>query len=178
MKVVRFLAFFIAILACIMGYVFYQWTLIAWWCPVSCSLLIGLATLPLSKRWKWMTHSESALLNSLCHVFHVGAFCYFLLLAGNFGLADSTSRHEEKVTVLSKHIEVHKKKRRVGKYRYVSAGEQKLYFLQIAFKNGREKELRVSSRVYNTTRANESKALVLEKGFLGFDVILLPAYLN
>ena len=83
-------------------------------------------------------------------------FCYLMILGGNFMLADPSSTREEKVTILSKHIETHKQTRRVGKHRYVPAGERKEYYLQVIFENGTRKKLPVSLSTYNKTRTNSN----------------------
>ena len=86
-------------------------------------------------------------------------------------LADPSSTREEKVTVLSKHIETHKQTRRVGNHRYVPAGERKEYYLQVIFENGTRKKLPVSLSTYNNTRTNATRTLTLEKGFFGYTII-------
>lgn len=170
-KIVPYVTMLVAILAWAFGYVIYEETLIAWWEPLLMALILAIATLFFTKSWKWLTHSDNKILNGICHIFHVSALCYFLILSGNFMLADPSSIREEKITVLSKHIETHKQTRRVRKHRYVPAGERKEYYLHVVFENGAQKKLPVSLSTYNKVRTNTTRTLTLEKGFFGYTII-------
>ncbi|MDY5490053.1 MAG: hypothetical protein SPG27_14280 [Butyricimonas virosa] len=170
-KIVPYVIMLVAILAWAFGYVIYGKTLIAWWEPLSMALILAIVTLFFTRSWKWLTHSDNKILNGVCHIFHASAFCYLMILGGNFMLADPSSTREEKVTVLSKHIETHKQTRRVGKHRYVPAGERKEYYLHVVFENGAQKKFPVSLSTYNKTRTNATRTLTLEKGFFGYTII-------
>ena len=99
--------------------------------------------------------------------------CFLLShdLGRKFHARRSVFYPEEKVTVLSKHIETHKQTRRVGNHRYVPAGERKEYYLQVIFENGTRKKLPVPLSTYNKTRTNATRTLTLEKGFFGYTII-------
>ena len=170
-KIIPYVTVLLAVLAWALGSVIYKETLIAWWEPLLMALILAIATLFLCKKWKWLTRSDNKILNGICHLFHVSALCYLLILGGNLILADPSSTREEKVTVLSKYIETHKQTRRVGNRRYVAAGERKEYYLQVIFENGTRKKLPVSLSTYNKTRTNATKILTLEKGFFGYTII-------
>ena len=170
-KIIPYVTVLLAMIAWGIGYAIYGETLIDWWEPLSMALILAIATLFLYKNWQWLTRSNSKILNGICHLFHVSALCYFLILGGNFILADPSSTREEKVTVLSKDIETHKQTRRVGNHRYVPAGERKEYYLQVIFENGTRKKLPVSLSTYNKTRTNATRTLTLEKGFFGYTII-------
>lgn len=107
-KIIPYVIMLLAVLAWAFGFVLYKETLIAWWEPLLMALILAIATLFLYKKWQWLTHSDNKILNGICHLFHASAFCYLMILGGNFMLADPSSTREEKVTVLSKHIETHK----------------------------------------------------------------------
>ena len=170
-KIIPYVTVLLAMIAWGIGSVIYKETLIAWWEPLLMALILAIATLFLYKNWQWLTRSNSKKLNGICHLFHVSALCNFLILGGNFILADPSFTREEKVTVLSKHIETHKQTRRVGNHRYVPAGERKEYYLQVIFENGTRKKLPVSHSTYNKTRTNATRTLTLEKGFFGYTII-------
>lgn len=104
-KIIPYVTVLLAMIAWGIGYAIYGETLIDWWEPLSMALILAIATLFLYKNWQWLTRSNSKILNGICHLFHVSALCYFLILGGNLILADPSSTREEKVTVLSKHIE-------------------------------------------------------------------------
>ena len=170
-KIIPYVIMLLAVLAWAFGFVLYKETLIAWWEPLLMALILAIATLFFAKKWQWLTRSDNNILNGICHLFHASAFCYLMILGGNFMLADPSSTREEKVTVLSKHIETHKQTRRVGNHRYVPAGERKEYYLQVIFENGTRKKLPVSLSTYNKTRTNATRTLTLEKGFFGYTII-------
>lgn len=121
-KVLRVLMLFIVIISCAVGYVVYEDTLASWWIPVGVALVIAILTLPLYKKWTWLTAGSDKTLNLLCHVVCVGAVSYALFLVGNYCLADPASTQDEKVIVQKKLQKTYKKTRRVGKRRYVSDG--------------------------------------------------------
>lgn len=170
-KVLRVLMLFIVIISCAVGYVVYEDTLASWWIPVGVALVIAILTLPLYKKWTWLTAGSDKTLNLLCHVACVGAVSYALFLVGNYCLADPASTQDEKVIVQKKLQKTYKKTRRVGKRRYVSDGVRKEYYLQVAFENGTVETLHVSLSTYNKTRQGKTKTLTLQKGFFGLPVI-------
>ena len=170
-KVLRALMLFIVILSWAVGYIVYEDTLADWWIPVGVALMIVALTIPLYKKWAWLTAGEDKILNLLSHVICVGAVSYALFLVGNYCLADPASTQEEEVIVQKKYQKTHKKTRRVGRRHYVSDGVRKEYYLQVAFENGTVETLRVSLSTYNKTRTGKTKTLTLQKGFFGLPVI-------
>lgn len=153
------------------GYVVFEDTLAPWWIPAGVSFVAAALTLPLYKKWNWLTVTDGKVVNLLCHFVCVGSMAYGLFLAGNFKMADVDSTKEVTVTVLRKYVEQHEKKRKVGKYRYVSDGIRKEYYLEVAFENGSVETLHVSLSTYNKARKGKPKNLVLQKGFFGLPVI-------
>lgn len=153
-----------------MGYVISEKTLAAWWIPVGVALTAGMLTLPLYRKWIWLTTVENRIVNVLCHLVCVGSFCYVLFLSGNNLLADA-DEYEVTVTVLDKRMEQHEKRRKVGKHRYVSDGMRYEYYLEVAFDNGTVKTLHVSRAVYRNVQKGQPKALSLSQGGLGLPVI-------
>ena len=154
-----------------MGYVISEKTLAAWWIPVGVALAAGMLTLPLYRKWIWLTTMENRIVNVLCHLVCVGSVCYVLFLAGNYLSADAASEHEVTVTVLDKRMEQHEKRRRVGKHRYVSDGMRYEYYLEVAFDNGKVETLHVSRAVYRKARKGKPKVLSLIRGGFGLPVI-------
>ena len=142
-------------------------TLAAWWIPVGVALAAGMLTLPLYRKWIWLTTVENRIVNVLCHLVCVGSFCYVLFLSGNNLLADA-DEYEVTVTVLDKRMEQHEKRRKVG---YVSDGMRYEYYLEVAFDNGTVKTLHVSRAVYRNAQKGQPKALSLSQGGFGLPVI-------
>ena len=98
-KIIPYVTVLLAMLAWAFGSVLYKETLIAWWEPLSMALILAIATLFLYKNWQWLTRSNSKILNGICHLFHVSALCYFLILGGNLILADPSSTRESNRTL-------------------------------------------------------------------------------
>ena len=57
-----------------------------------------------------------------------------------------------------------KKRRKVGKHRYVSDGMRYEYYLEVAFDNGTVKTLHVSRAVYRNAREKAAESLVFKSG--------------
>ena len=108
-------------LGCI-GYNIYEDTLAAVWIPVGVGLVVAVVTLPLYKKWIWLTTMEQKAVNILCHVVCVGVISCSLFLVGNYQMAAPASTKEVRVPVREKLIKEHEKRRIVGKLRYVSDG--------------------------------------------------------
>lgn len=115
-KILRIFVVLAVLFSGTMGYVISEKTLAAWWIPVGVALAAGMLTLPLYRKWIWLTTVENRIVNVLCHLVCVGSFCYVLFLSGNNLLADA-DEYEVTVTVLDKRMEQHEKRRKVGKHR-------------------------------------------------------------
>lgn len=169
-KILRIFVVLAVLFSGTMGYVISEKTLVAWWIPVGVALAAGMLTLPLYRKWIWLTTVENGIVNVLCHLVCVGSFCYVLFLSGNNLLADA-DEYEVTVTVLDKRMEQHEKRRKVGKHRYVSDGMRYEYYLEVAFDNGTVKTLHVSRAVYRNAQKRQPKALSLSQGGFGLPVI-------
>lgn len=170
-NILRGLTLFIILVAGVGGYMIYENTLSVWWIPVGAAGMVAGITFPFYKKWVWLTTYDSKTVNLLCHLICVGTLGYLLFLSANYGLADSSSTHEEEVVVQQKFQKKHKKTRRVRKRTYVADGVRIEYYLLVTFKNGMEKNLPVPLSVYNKTRAGGTKILTLQRGFFGLPVI-------
>ena len=169
-KILRIFVVLAVLFSGTMGYVISEKTLAAWWIPVGVALAAGMLTLPLYRKWIWLTTVENRIVNVLCHLVCVGSFCYVLFLSGNNLLADA-DEYEVTVTVLDKRMEQPEKRRKVGKHRYVSDGMRYEYYLEVAFDNGTVKTLHVSRAVYRNAQKGQPKALSLSQGGFGLPVI-------
>lgn len=170
-KILRCLMLILVIVLTGLGCYIYEKTLAALWIPVGVGIVVAVVTLPLSKKWVWLTTVEGMGMNMLCHVVRVGLIGYSLFLMGNYQMAAPASTQEVTVTVLEKLIKEQEKKRKVGRHRYVSAGVRKEYFLKVAFENGAIETLHVSTATYNKARKGKPKVLTLQKGGFGLPVI-------
>ena len=169
-KILRIFVVLAVLFSGTIGYVVSEKTLATWWIPVGVALAAGMLTLPLYRKWIWLTTVENRIVNVLCHLVCVGSFCYVLFLSGNNLLADA-DEYEVTVTVLDKRMEQHEKRRRVGKHRYVSDGMRYEYYLEVAFDNGKVETLHVSRAVYRKARKGKPKVLSLIWGGFGLPVI-------
>ena len=67
-KILRFLMFVLVVALGCIGYNIYEDTLAAVWIPVGVGLVVAVVTLPLYKKWIWLTTMEQKAVNILCHV--------------------------------------------------------------------------------------------------------------
>ena len=112
-KILRFLMFVLVVALGCIGYNIYEDTLAAVWIPVGVGLVVAVVTLPLYKKWIWLTTMEQKAVNILCHVVCVGVISCSLFLVGNYRMAAPASTKEVTVTVLEKLIKEHEKRRKV-----------------------------------------------------------------
>ena len=110
-KILRFLMFVLVVALGCIGYNIYEDTLAAVWIPVGVGLVVAVVTLPLYKKWIWLTTMEQKAVNILCHVVCVGVISCSLFLVGNYRMAAPASTKEVTVTVLEKLIKEHEKRR-------------------------------------------------------------------
>lgn len=162
---------FAVLFSCGMGYLTLEKTLTAWWIPVGVGVAAGVLTLPLYRKWAWLTTVEGGIVNILCHLVCVGSICCALFLTGNCRLADAGSVYDVTVTVLDKRVEQHEKRRKVGKRTYVPDGVRYEYYLRVAFDNGAVETLHVSRAVYQEAQKGKTKVLALSRGAFGLPVI-------
>ena len=91
-----------------------------------------------------------------------------LLLSANYFCADDSTIHREDATVVSKETHKRHHSRRIGRRRYTTG----VYDLNLQFADGRTKSLRVDATRYNRTRTGATLTLPMEKGLLGWPVIM------
>lgn len=65
-KILRFLMFVLVVALGCIGYNIYEDTLAAVWIPVGVGLVVAVVTLPLYKKWIWLTTMEQKAVNILC----------------------------------------------------------------------------------------------------------------
>ena len=90
-KILRFLMFVLVVALGCIGYNIYEDTLAAVWIPVGVGLVVAVVTLPLYKKWIWLTTMEQKAVNILCHVVCVGVISCSLFLVGNYRMAAPAS---------------------------------------------------------------------------------------
>lgn len=169
----RVLIAVIVLILYVMGYTYYEKTLVAWWQPVVAAGIMALLSIPLfGKSWRWLTGTADYWLNLLCHVYVIGGICYFVILGGNYVLADPSSEHEEKVLVVDKEHITRNLGFRSGRRYRTSSRKVHYYHLYARFDNGTEKKVPVSRNEYGRARKNAEHTFNIRKGALGFSVIV------
>lgn len=165
------LAASVVLIMILFGYVCYEKTLVAWWLPVSASVLLALLTFPLLYKCWRKVMGVKGFVNLLCHLYVIGGFSYFLLLGGNFLLSDASSAYKEEVHVLEKEHVVKTLSSRSGRrYRNVHRTID-CYYLTVCFSDGTCKKVQVALSAYNHTRKNGTFTFNMQKGLFGFRVI-------
>lgn len=151
----------------------YANTLVAWWLPLSISgAAAAAAWLPMKSVWhKWL-HTESLWGPLAAHFAAIILVGSTLLLSANYFCADDSTIHREDATVVSKETHKRHHSRRVGRRRYTTGEPYYVYDLNLQFADGRTKSLRVDAARYNRTRTGATLTLPMEKGLLGWPVIM------
>lgn len=162
-----------AIAAGAMAVFLYANTLVEWWVPASITAMAAAALwMPLKGAWREWLQTESGWTPAVTHfaAFILGG-CTLLLALNYFG-ADSSTIHREEVTVVSKETHKRHHSRRVGRRRYTTGEPYYVYDLNLQFADGRTKSLRVEAARYRRTRTGATLTLPMEKGLLGWPVIM------
>lgn len=155
----------------VLGYVYYEKTLVEWWTPVVFAVFVTVATLPLlGRHWSWLV-GEDKTFGFLCHIFVMGCMAYFLFLGGNWFLADESTVHQEEVTVEEKKHNERTTEYRVGRRYYRSGRKSHSYYLKVRLADGSLKEMPVTLKRYNRVRTGSTVTISLQEGALGFMVI-------
>lgn len=161
----------VAVTVAVQAYCIYEKTVVNGWILLAAALSVAIVTLPLRNSWKWLVVPDNGILRTACHLFLVTIFCTAFALDGNYYLPSGPeATRREQASVVSKHTIERRMTRRAGKYRYVTNGVRRSYFLRLAFANG-QKTVPVSQAVYNRTRQGGTKKLMLTKGIFGLTVI-------
>lgn len=155
----------------VIGYVYYERTIVAWWLPVTAAAVIAIVTLPLLReRWQWLAGNDK-IMRTLCHLYVVGCASYGLPLIANSTFTDESSRHEEIVTVVKKEQVTRRTGHRSGR-RYRTTGRTtQYYYATVCFADGTIKKIPVSHTKYNHLRKDRPWTLSLRRGLLGFTVV-------
>lgn len=155
----------------VLGYIYYEKTILTWWWHVSAAAVITILSIPLGgNRWRWLTKTDGWL-NHLCHVYVIGGICYFLLSGCNYLLPTSAPIHEEQALVIGKKHTTRKLGYRSGRRYRQSNRKVEYYYLDVRFDNGKEKRVPVSRSTYYRARENSHWAFGMQRGALGFDII-------
>lgn len=104
-------------------------------------------------------------------IIFAGGLYLFSFYGLNYYFADKTTIHEEKVVVERKYYEVHHHSQRAGRRGYSRGTPYNVYYIEIAFPNGRMKTLQISRSKYQKTHKGDKITFQMEKGLLGFPVI-------
>ena len=168
---VRVIMMMIVLTLGILGYIYYEKTLVVWWLPVVVAVTAVVATIPWSRSgWRWFVGDDKTF-NTLCHIFAVGCITYFLMMGGNYLLADKDSMQKEEVMVEDKKHNVRKTGYRSGRHYRRSNRTTHSYYLTVRLDDGTLKEMPVTASLYNRVRAGRPIEICLQEGALGFRVI-------
>lgn len=155
----------------ILGYIFYERTLVAWWLPVVAAAIIVVVTLPLLRnRWRWLVGRDN-IMELLCHLYVVGCASYGLLLIANSAFADTSYIQEETVTVVSKERVTRRTGQRSGRHYRTTSRTTQHYYVTVCFTDGTTKELPVTRTKYNHAHKDRSWKIKMKRGLFGFKVV-------
>ncbi|MCM1108302.1 MAG: hypothetical protein NC388_04490 [Clostridium sp.] len=171
LNAVRLLMLFAGIFLYVLSYVIYGRTLVEPAIPLLVTVGVVALTWPLlCGRWQWLTQTEDATVDMLCHLFVTGAVACGAFLPLNDVCIDETSVRIVAVEVEDKHVEERRNTRRIGRRRYLDAGVTREYYIRVRWEGG-EKELRVSLTDYNRLRHGGEAQLELKDGCWGLPVV-------
>ena len=114
--------------------------------------------------------SDSFIANYLFQGALLSALACFMFLGGNYTIG-SDDTHREVAVVERLYSKTEHSTRRVGR-RYVRTGEPyKVYYMELYFSNGRQKEIRLGRNGFGTLRKGEKIDIELSEGIFGIPVI-------
>lgn len=159
----KILLILLAILAAGAVMTFAGLTLVDWWWPILGALVVGFIIGIFIDR-----NPVKYFLSSL-YVSLILAGAFYSL---NYAFPRSESAHTEQVTVSRKYTQTRHHTERVG--RHTRQGRPyTVYFIEVTFADGRQKELEIPASRYKRLRAGHTTDLKLAEGFFGIPVISL-----
>lgn len=173
LDVARVLAGLVAVCGLCGGMVVWDRTLVSWWVPVVWALAgASLLLRPLGSAWRKFTASESAVINVIGHMLFFGCIIYFGVLEVNYLFTGPDAAAERvAVTVEAKYTKEHTRVRRLRKGVTVPAGKYTTYHVELAFANGKVKDIQLPLDSYNRMRRGSETEIGLRQGILGWPVI-------
>lgn len=119
--------------------------------------------------------SRNFLMNYIGAGVFLSAIAALMFLMGNFTLK-GTERHIEEATVERVFSRKEHHTRRVGR-RYVSSGQSyKVYYMELVFRDGQKKQIRLGRNPSQRYRKGTRLELSVEKGLFGIPVIKSDLY--
>lgn len=154
-------------------------TIVTAWIPACMSFIIAaLLSIKLYPIWRLVTQSTGFVKNYLCSLVVMTGLIVALFYGSNFIWSDPSSQHVEQATVERRYSETHYRTKRVNR-RYVKQGEPyNVYYIEIAFSNGKHKTQPVTLKQFNHIRVGNKIPLYMEKGLFSFPVIKKVSFNN
>lgn len=119
---------------------------------------------------RWVSGSDSFIANYLFQGALLSAVASFLFLGGNYTFG-SDDTHREEAVVERLYTKTEHTTKRVGR-RYVRTGEPyKVYYIELSFRNGRKKDIRLGRKGFGGHRKGDTLELELAEGIFGIPVI-------
>ncbi len=133
--------------------------------------LAALSGLPLYNKWRAVTGTDRLPVNIVCHIVAATGFFMSLLLGINFWGRNQAESKTERVAVVRVYSEEHYRSRRVGR-RYMTNGEPyKVYYIDVALPDGREKQMSISPSKVRSYHKGDSVTVKLTPGALGLTIL-------
>ncbi len=154
----------LCLMACIYGYVMWQYTLSSWWYPALIALVLALVSAPI-----WV-RSKKAM---FWHMAVAGSLCYMAFLGVNSWCADSSKSVTESAEVVDKFSEKHNDYRRVGRHRYIPNGSHYTYHVTLRLESGETRNFEVTLAEYNRLRKGSKRKVTRNEGFFGMPFVKL-----
>lgn len=154
----------VCVMACIYGYVLWQYTMCSWWYPALIAIVLALVSAPI-----WVRNKKAM----FWHMAVAGSLCYMAFLGINSWCADSSKCVTEKAVVIGKFREKHNDYRRVGRHRYIPNGSHYTYHVTLRLESGETRDFEVTLSEYNRLREGSNKNLKRNTGFFGMPFIKL-----
>lgn len=147
-------------------------TLTAWWKPLLVVWFVATALyLPLRRPWSRLLHTENLAAGIVCHLLvALPVLLCAALLVNYLG-----SRGGDSQTVMLKvervYNKTHYRSKRVSRRVYTRGAPYKVYYIEAAMPDGKNREFQVTHKTYKTINKGDTALVEFRKGLLGMPVI-------
>lgn len=163
---------FLTVVGYIMAVTIGNDALIARWIPFAgCGAVAVILAFVTVGLFHYLTGIKARWINYLCGVVSLTGVLTALFLALNFTLADESTIHEEEVRIERKYHKVRHHIKRVTRKTYAQGEAYNVYYVEIQFDNGMNRDIMVSFQRYRKLKVGQSITMKIAEGRFGIPVM-------
>ncbi|MCM1140656.1 MAG: hypothetical protein NC221_08180 [Duncaniella sp.] len=163
---------FLTVVCYIMAVTIGNDALIACWVPFAiCGMVAAVLSVVAIRLFRCITGFKPRWINYLCGVVSLTGILTAIFLTLNFSLADDSTIHEQEVKIDRKYHKVRHHIKRITRKSYAQGEAYNVYFIQIQFDNGMNRDIIVSFQKYRKLKVGQKMNVKIADGLFGIPVM-------